>query len=739
MNLTDPERTSLQQVLRSLIPDDAIPEELKARLLQTGAVRLLHEDAGPQAVEILTQTVYECPSPEAVQFAFSALADLAAAGNQPAVEALFTLAVEHDDHSAAEFIQAHRLQSLLPQTSALQLALTKETSTLLEWDTDLSILSAGFLQSAPEVQNRVIRAAQRTPLQGWSSIVQAIQLADTDSLESIVRSYYSYTQIEKNCALALLTRLAIDGSTLAADVICKIAVQYEDAAALSRANENAFLPADQIQKALFLFLTGRWDEYEVFDFNYTLLGAAYEAANPSLRQRILAHARKTGHSEWFNAASQASSSRHIDEMTFSDWRSAIQNLSQKKALDELWLLSQSAPPAWSCQMLQILARHTWQPPNSEIAAWQRLLGLAQQAFRTPIAPLERKKLHSPAGDATCLALSPTGRHLALGSSGQQISVWRLPAADQRPTIILSPNPQIRALAYSPSGEYLVAACGDHALRIFRSDDGRLVKTLEGHAGLVRTLSVLPDERTLLSAGFDGTLRSWRFPQGGEPQILRRASNEIFSLAVTHDAGVCLTAGADACIDLRHLPDGAAIGRLQGHSETITSLAAARQSALAASASRDRTLRIWNTASQRFLSSSETGADLVTALAWHPGDSFLASANTGGGISIFQPLSSELLSQVATRNNPVSGLAFTPDGTMLISTGLDGEATLFDFTPLLLVHSPLGSLPETQLATLERLHHPAAHFVREMLRWKHRFDIQIDHSEPIHAGEFDIIL
>lgn len=739
MTLSNQDVTLLLQLLQSILPIDIASGELTNRLLHAGAIQLLHEDGSEPSIEALTIAAYSSPTDEACRLAYNALVDLARSENYSAIEALFTLAVVHNHKKASASIEQYHLHSTRPQIQLMYAALKRQFHVIQQADPNLIQLTAGFLQAPSELQNRLITAAEHSPLASWCSLVQALQTADAESFHDIVQSYHGYTQNEKACALHWLAGFASDGNSLAEDAVCQIALLYEDQPALALTQEHGWMPHDQTDKALFLFLTGQWDAYEVFDFNFSLLSAAYELASPSMRQRILAHSRQSGRSEWLQASPHASPARQLHEMSSADWQIAIRTLFNSQSFTELNRLAQAAPPVWAAAILSGLAECTSQPANLDPATWDRLIELARQVKASTALPLRRKNLHSPSESATCLALAADGSRIVVGSASQTITIWRSHDTAHPPLTILSPSPQTRAMAFSPSGEYLIAAGGDNAIRIFRAADGRLIKVLDGHGALVRAVLVLPDERTLLSAGFDGTLRAWRFPQGGESHILGRDTAEIFGMAISSNAQICLTAGANSSLRLRHLPDGAEIGQLEGHSDTVTHCATAYQSPLAASASRDQTLRLWNVSSRRLLSVTPLTSDPTTALTWHPGDRFVVCGTNSGTLTIFQPFSDQILGQLEAHRRALSGLAFSPDGQTLYSAGLDGEVGLWDFSPVLLMHQPPGSLPDSTLGELEKQNLPAARFVREILRWKHQFDIQIEHPAPIQIGEFDILL
>jgi WD40 repeat protein len=67
---------------------------------------------------------------------------------------------------------------------------------------------------------------------------------------------------------------------------------------------------------------------------------------------------------------------------------------------------------------------------------------------------------------------------------------------------------VTAIAADPRGEYLAAAGDDFKIRILRTTDLKVVRTLVEHGDIVRTLDFDPTGKRLVSAGNDGRLILW---------------------------------------------------------------------------------------------------------------------------------------------------------------------------------------------------------------------------------------
>ncbi|MEM7496102.1 MAG: hypothetical protein AAF471_08340, partial [Myxococcota bacterium] len=56
------------------------------------------------------------------------------------------------------------------------------------------------------------------------------------------------------------------------------------------------------------------------------------------------------------------------------------------------------------------------------------------------------------------------------------------------------------------GTTLASASDDSAVKLWRADDGTLLRTIKGHAGPVRSVAFSPDGSTLASASEDNTVK-----------------------------------------------------------------------------------------------------------------------------------------------------------------------------------------------------------------------------------------
>jgi hypothetical protein len=72
---------------------------------------------------------------------------------------------------------------------------------------------------------------------------------------------------------------------------------------------------------------------------------------------------------------------------------------------------------------------------------------------------------------------------------------------------------VTGCAFSPDGKRIVSASHDSTLKVWEADSGQLLRTLEGHSGFVFGCAFSPDGKRIVSASDDRTLKVWEAETG----------------------------------------------------------------------------------------------------------------------------------------------------------------------------------------------------------------------------------
>jgi YVTN family beta-propeller protein len=146
-----------------------------------------------------------------------------------------------------------------------------------------------------------------------------------------------------------------------------------------------------------------------------------------------------------------------------------------------------------------------------------------------------------------LAVSPDGRLLAICQK-VKMSVW---LADGSRQLWEVPNNPDRCAAFSPDGKWIATGDLDGKVSLWEvASEGRVHRTLNGHAATVTGVSFHPDGSRLVSSSFDGQVKVWDWKAGVELLTLPLPGGGLAWHAIfSPDGKTIAAAGGDGNVTL----------------------------------------------------------------------------------------------------------------------------------------------------------------------------------------------
>ena len=139
------------------------------------------------------------------------------------------------------------------------------------------------------------------------------------------------------------------------------------------------------------------------------------------------------------------------------------------------------------------------------------------------------------------------------------------------------NNPVADVRFSSDGKWLVSGGGGHdestpgELKIWDAEDGREIKSLQGHAGAVLGLAVSPDCRQIASTGLDQTVRIWDSATGIQSRLLEGHSGIVWCVCFSPDGKLLASGGDDHIVRVWDVANGQQINSFDRHENRVTGI------------------------------------------------------------------------------------------------------------------------------------------------------------------------
>jgi hypothetical protein len=550
----------------------------------------------------------------------------------------------------------------------------------------------------------------------------------------------------------------------AQEAFCRLLVERDHPVAREAAIVAGYLPRDEQQRALFLFLTEQWERYDDLDFDRQLLRAAYAVAEGQLRDRVREKLRAAGRTDFLPIIAGADYRDRATEMTASERDVLLQTLAANHEWEILWRLAFDVPFFQSAYIVKTLARNGWRPEGGDDRdVFEKLTLLAGKDLPMPTTEEELKRLFPPAllqarawvpGRINDVAFSPARPVIAIGTGGRKVVVWNYQRAE-RERVMGDFEHSVGHVTFA-SDNTLLCAERTNALHvpctIYGWDGGgndAAPFRLGHHSGSV-TAIVPVGESQVLSTGRDHEAILWDV--GQRRQVSRRdLPSWARSARVSPDGRrVAFLSGG---LDLVTLPQ---LDRLVGIGTSRSVIRCAAflpdgDTLLAGRFNGDLIVyeykqKYWLSKRQEPLTSHEGRVEGVEIL---PDRSVIVSAGSEGLIKFIHLQDRCPIGEVRVPLGQVTSLHISPDRSFMAVGNSEASLSLWDLRmldvqrllmqPFARAAAPiLGTLnvlvDNESLPSLARL---VLNFADCVLRHRFRFDIELDEAPTIMSGEFDI--
>jgi WD40 repeat protein len=247
--------------------------------------------------------------------------------------------------------------------------------------------------------------------------------------------------------------------------------------------------------------------------------------------------------------------------------------------------------------------------------------------------------------------------------------------------------QINAVALSPDGRLLAAACNDGAVLIWdlSGQQPRLEATRSSaHGAAMNTLAFSPSGRLLAAGGADDVLTLWDVSD--EHAVAQRAqvagSSQINSLAFSGDGRMLAVAYDDGTAQLRDATDLPGLKVFSSRNpgiDRLTSIAISADGRRMAAGSIQGDGAVWEITDPRAPGPVKTlrHGERIDSITFSPDGSHLVTAGADGYARLWNTADLSSATALTGHVGAATVAKFSPDGSLLAVGGADGSTTLWN--------------------------------------------------------------
>ncbi len=267
------------------------------------------------------------------------------------------------------------------------------------------------------------------------------------------------------------------------------------------------------------------------------------------------------------------------------------------------------------------------------------------------------------------------------------SEWEY-AETEKPLLTVAVNPNANRVAVAGYYGYLA---------LFKQNERKLFKRLEGHTDHIFTIGFHPNGLWLISAGADKRIIFWS-ASTGEKLKTWIADDAVQALAISPTGEYLATGGKDNNVTLWDIKTAEKVRTFIGHNKAISDggLAFDPTGKWLASGSHDNTVYIWDIKTGNVVEHLTAHMDTVEKLVFSPDGSLLATASSDSTVLLWEINSDQFKIKYSLQDHKdkVYALNFIANGKRLVSAGKDKTLRIWDTESgviLRILQEPVGTI------------------------------------------------
>ncbi|HLP91642.1 MAG TPA: P-loop NTPase fold protein [Nostocaceae cyanobacterium] len=275
-----------------------------------------------------------------------------------------------------------------------------------------------------------------------------------------------------------------------------------------------------------------------------------------------------------------------------------------------------------------------------------------------------------------LAVSPNGRHLAIGLENGTIEIW-----DLRGYCITksstSHNAAVRSVAFSPDGQIIVSGSEDKTIILWDLKGNPIAEPLQGHEDVVYSVAFHPYKEIIASSSEDYTIRLWNLEGNPISEPFQGHEGVIFSIVFSPNGEIIASGAGDGTIRLWNLEGNPISEPFQGHEGAVYSIAFSPDGKMIISGGGDDLIRLWDLEGNSITSPFEGHNHYVFSVIFSLDGKMIVSASNDQTIRLWDLEGNSITLPLEGHKNTIYSIAFIPNKQMIVSGSYDQTVRLWD--------------------------------------------------------------
>jgi WD40 repeat protein len=239
------------------------------------------------------------------------------------------------------------------------------------------------------------------------------------------------------------------------------------------------------------------------------------------------------------------------------------------------------------------------------------------------------------------------------------------------------NDNIESVCFSPDGKTVLSGSYDKTIKLWNVETGTCIRTFEGHNKSIQSVCFSPDGKTVLSSSWDDTIRLWDVETGICIQLFEGHINGIKPVCFSPDGKTALSGKHDKTIKLWDIKTGICLRTFEGHNDHIWSVCFNPDGKTVLSGSVDKTIKLWNIATGQCIRTFEGHNDYIWSVCFSPDGKTALSGSRDKTIKLWNIATGQCIRTFKGHNDYIQSVCFSPDGKTALSGSRDKTIKLWN--------------------------------------------------------------